>query len=126
VILADTNIFLEILLNQKAKERCKTFLNTHIGNLAISDFSLHSLGIILFKEGKQKVFNQFLKDILPYVLVYSLSKPSYSVLSEVSASSGLDFDDAYQCSLSSENSFEIATMDKDFKKAPNKIKVHFI
>ncbi|RDC66404.1 hypothetical protein AHMF7616_05035 [Adhaeribacter pallidiroseus] len=35
MILADTNIFLEILMNQGSKEKCKDFLNKEIGNLFI-------------------------------------------------------------------------------------------
>ena len=126
MILADTNIFLEILLDQNAKERCKAFLNANKGGLAISDFSFHSIGVILFSKGKHEVFNQFIQAILPYISVYSLSKPSYSTLTEIADSSGLDFDDAYQCCLASENHFEIATMDNHFRKVANKIVVQFI
>jgi predicted nucleic acid-binding protein len=126
VILADTNIFLEILLNQHAKERCKTFLNANKGSLAISDFSLHSIGVILFSKGKHQIFNQFIQSLLPYVSVYSLSKPSYSSLTKISVSAGLDFDDAYQYCICAEYGFEVATMDKDFKKVSEQITVHFI
>jgi predicted nucleic acid-binding protein len=42
--LFDTNIFLEILLGQEKKETCKELLNNNIGNIFISDFSLHSIG----------------------------------------------------------------------------------
>lgn len=63
MFLADTNIFLEILLGQEKKENCKRFLSDNIGNLAITDFSLHSIGIILFKYGKLDVFNKFIEDI---------------------------------------------------------------
>jgi len=50
VYLVDTNIFLEVILGQEKKEACKNFLNTHIGYLYISDFSLHSIGVILLKQ----------------------------------------------------------------------------
>ncbi len=43
--LIATNIFLEILLKQKRKEKCKKFLNANLGQLHISDFSLHSIGL---------------------------------------------------------------------------------
>ena len=46
--LIDTNIFLEVLLTQEKKETCKKFLDENIKNLYISDFSLHSIGVILF------------------------------------------------------------------------------
>ena len=52
MFLVDTNIFLEILLGQDKKEVCKRFLDKNIGNLNITDFSLHSLGDI---SGKLKM-----------------------------------------------------------------------
>ena len=42
MILADTNVFLEILLKQAKSQACKDFLNENIENLGITDFSLHS------------------------------------------------------------------------------------
>jgi uncharacterized protein len=51
--LIDTNIFLEILLSQKQKDICKEFLVSNIEQIYISDFSLHSIGVILFSVQKQ-------------------------------------------------------------------------
>ena len=53
--LFDTNIFLEILLDQEKKDVCKKLLNDNIGKIFLSDFSLHSIGVILFKQKKLKV-----------------------------------------------------------------------
>ena len=75
--LFDTNIFLEILLNQKKKENAKNLLNTHSDQLNISDFSLHSIGIILIKQKKYKVFKEFLNDIVSHATVLSLPKNKY-------------------------------------------------
>ena len=47
--LYDTNIFLEILLNQDKKEQAKEILDNHLDQFFISDFSLHSIGVILIK-----------------------------------------------------------------------------
>ena len=49
--LVDTNIFLEILLKQNKSESCKAFLDKNIGAISISDFTLHSIGVILFRFG---------------------------------------------------------------------------
>lgn len=46
--LIDTSVFLEVLLTQDKKEKCKKFLSDNLEELNISDFSLHSIGIILF------------------------------------------------------------------------------
>lgn len=48
MFLIDTNIFLEILLNQDKTLICKDFLNKNIKNLNISDFSLLSIGVNTF------------------------------------------------------------------------------
>jgi hypothetical protein len=65
--LADTNIFLEILLKHDKKEECKNFLVMNAGNIHLTDFSLHSIGVICFRHGKEKLFQKFLKDIPPFV-----------------------------------------------------------
>lgn len=63
--VVDTNIFLEILLKQTKSEECKEFLDKNIGELHITDFSLHSIGVILFKQHKDELFLKFIKDTLP-------------------------------------------------------------
>lgn len=126
MILADTNIFLEILLDQNGKEKCKKFLSKNLGNIVISDFSLHSIGVILFKKGYQHLFNQFINDIFPKIQFVTLTAKYYGNIAIVAKATGLDFDDSYQFCLSNENGFEIATMDKDFTKVSNRIQVHFI
>ena len=62
--LADTNIFLEILLKQNKSESCKSFLNTNLGHINITDFTLHSIGVILLRQNKDKLFLKFISDIL--------------------------------------------------------------
>jgi predicted nucleic acid-binding protein len=59
MILADTNIFLEILLKQKKSEVCKAFLIQNASSLFMSDFSLHSIGVILLKKGQEIYFASF-------------------------------------------------------------------
>lgn len=54
--LVDTNVFLEILLAQDQKEKAKTFLTQNIDYLFISDFSLHSIGVFLFREKRESTF----------------------------------------------------------------------
>lgn len=39
--LADTNIFLEILLDQKKKQDCKNFLANNFHSIFITDFSIY-------------------------------------------------------------------------------------
>ena len=72
--LVDTNIFLEILLAQDKSEACKTFLSDHIDELAISDFSLHSIGVILFRHKAHDIFSQFIEDMLPHLTYFPSQK----------------------------------------------------
>lgn len=63
MFLVDTNVFLEIFLKQDKKENCKKFLDENIKNLYLTDFSLHSIGVILIKNHKIEIFKKFIEDI---------------------------------------------------------------
>lgn len=125
MLLVDTNIFLEILLNQSKKEDCKDFLASNEGNLFITDFSLHSIGVILFKNNKEKVFSRFIEDVLPRVNLITLSERNYKKLSTSKKDFDLDFDDAYQLNVALENKLKIATMDRDFEKVSKILDIIF-
>ena len=63
--LVDTNIFLELMLEQKEENTVKHLLNQlDVSELYISDFSFHSIGVILFRLNKLEKFSGFVKDIL--------------------------------------------------------------
>jgi len=124
--LIDTNVFLEILLDQEKKEICKTYLNNKFGNMAISDFSLHSIGVILFRINRYKHNNSFVNDVIPQIEVPSLKKNSYSQISNISKQFNLDFDDAYQVAVAGNHNLKMATMDKDFEKVKEVYKIDFV
>jgi len=124
--LIDTNIFLEILLSQKQKDICKEFLLSNIKHIYISDFSLHSIGVILLRNNKEKVFNKFVEDIIQKIKILTLSEELYSDLGEVKEEFGLDFDDAYQFKIAEEYGLSIVTQDKDFEKVSAKIEITFL
>ncbi len=92
--LLDTNIFLEILLGQNRSKECELFINDNRGNLVISDFSLHSIGVILLRNNKHDTFSSFASEILEKIMVFSLPVSMYTTLPEYSKKTGLDFDDA--------------------------------
>ena len=124
--LLDTNIFLEILLDQDKKEICKNFLEAHIGEIFISDFSLHSIGVILYKNNKADLFNAFIEDTLDKLEIITLSKEKYKEIINIYNQHKLDFDDSYQFLLSQENQMTMATQDADFKNVENIISVQFL
>ena len=113
MFLVDTNVFLEILLRQAKKENCKKFLRENIGNLNITDFSLHSIGVILFRYDKEDIFQKFVEDVMPNVKLLSLPTELYVDVINASKSLNLDFDDAYQYSTAKYCGLSVTTMDKD-------------
>ena len=124
--LIDTNIFLEILLNQEKKEECKIYLINKFGNISISDFSLHSIGVILFRYKKFEIYNSFIEDVLPKIKVETLPKDNYNKVGNIAEQYNLDFDDAYQVTVAESNNLTISTMDKDFEKVVHKQEIDFI
>ena len=63
--LVDTNIWLEIFLEQKRSFEAKGFLGKAEANtLFLTDFSLYSIGIFLFNSGKFETFLKFSEDIM--------------------------------------------------------------
>ncbi len=124
--LIDTNIFLEILLEQEKKEKCKSFLVENFGTIVLSDFSLHSIGVILFRNQKYSLYNSFINDVIPNIKVASIEKNRYSRLEELAVRFNLDFDDSYQVVLSEDFNLTVVTMDKDFEQIKKHIKIKFL
>ena len=116
MFLVDTNIFLEILLRQDKKNSCKRFLDNNAGNLYLTDFSLHSIGVILLKYNKGDVFQKYIEDVLPNIKLLSLPIRLYKEVISANNNLNLDFDDAYQYNTAKYYKLKLATMDKDFER----------
>ena len=125
MILADTNIFLEILLKQDKKEICKDFLEKNAGRISITDFSLHSIGVVCFRYRREDTFERFISDILPQIDCVSLPLNRYSEVIKHRTKVGLDFDDSYQYTVAKYFDLKIVTMDNDFKKI-NDLEIEFL
>lgn len=123
--LIDTNIFLEILLKQDKSDSCKTFLDKNIGSINISDFTLHSIGVILFRQNEEQSFLKFISDTLPKTNLLSLPKNKYDEVIIIKNKIGLDFDDSYQYNICKQFDLKFVTMDKDFKKVKD-IEIQFL
>ncbi len=117
--LVDTNIWLERLLEQDQSDIVKVFLETIPSeNLSISDFSLHSIGVILTKLERFDIFDKFILDLFSNGDVSCLSiKPLENInVANYIKEMSLDFDDSYQFVISQKFEIQIVTFDKDFKK----------
>jgi predicted nucleic acid-binding protein len=95
MFLIDTNIFLEILLKQDKSKSCKAFLDNNIGAIHLSDFTLHSIGVILFRLKEEQIFHDFISDTLHKMDLLSLPKDKYTKIIETNEEIGIDFDDSY-------------------------------
>jgi uncharacterized protein len=124
--LVDTNIFLEILLNQSGRKKCEAFLQGEKGAAWISDFTLHSIGVLLFRQKRPELFSRFAADTLPQLTILSLSEAGYAKVTEANTRYALDFDDAYQFSVARENNLAVATQDKDFQAVRNVASVRLL
>ncbi len=116
VLLLDTNIFLEILLEQDRSKACKELLRKNLGEMYISDFTLHSIGVILFKQNEDELFLKFITDILHKIQLLSLPRNKYITVVSNRKKYKLDFDDSYQLSVCKHFGLKLITMDHDFKK----------
>lgn len=123
--LIDTNIFLEILLSQEKSETCKSFLSKNMGAINISDFTLHSIGVILLRQNEKQTFLNFISDTLPKTNLLSLPKDKYDEIVNIRREYNLDFDDSYQYSICKYYDLILTTMDKDFKNVKG-IKIQFL
>lgn len=115
MFLVDTNIFLEILLVQDKEEDCKEFLDKNSENIHLTDFSLYSIGIAMFRYEKEDIFGNFVEDVLTTVTLLSLPKGGYGAVIKAKKNLNLDFDDAYQYCVAKHYGLKIVTLDKDFE-----------
>lgn len=117
--LVDTNIWLERLLNQeKSKEVGKFLAGISSENIYITDFTFHSIGIILCRLNRKKALLQFVHDIFingAVNLVY-LEPSDIDYLLEVIDKFALNFDDAYQYVAAEKYNLTIVSFDSDFDR----------
>lgn len=124
--LVDTNVFLEILLNQPGRAKCEEFLRQNTGALAIADFSLHSIGVIALRRQQAKLFANFLKDSLPNLELLHLDRIGYPAVVSAVQQFGLDFDDAYQFTIAKAHGLAIVTQDHHFERVKSELEVRFV
>lgn len=117
--LVDTNIWLERLLDQARSEEVGNFLQRVPGDrLYLTDFTLHSIGIVLLKLGEPATFSGFVQDVLidGAVRLVGLQPEDMTGLTEAAGIYKLDFDDAYQYAAAAKFDFVIVSFDSDFNR----------
>ncbi|HAG08842.1 MAG TPA: VapC toxin family PIN domain ribonuclease [Desulfotomaculum sp.] len=97
--LLDSNIFLELFLNQDKADEVEQFLRTKPKEkFYISEFSLYSIAIVLFHRKLFETFMRFLNDLIITggVRLLRLSVQDMEKVAAAALRFNLDFDDAYQ------------------------------
>ncbi|NQT98209.1 MAG: type II toxin-antitoxin system VapC family toxin [Candidatus Marinimicrobia bacterium] len=119
--LMDTNIWLERLLDQARSEEVGNFLKKVTSeHLYITDFSFHSIGIVMDKLNQKQALLKFVQDALieSEVGLIHLEPTDMGKVVEIMDQAKLDFDDAYQYVAAEQYRLTLISFDKDFDKTP--------
>jgi len=115
--LVDTNIWLERLLDQVRSEEVGHFLDhTSSEHLLITDFSFHSIGVVLSRLNHKEALLRFVQDafIDGAVGLIHLEPGDTEGLVGVIEEFSLDFDDAYQYVAAEKYNLTLVSFDSDF------------
>jgi hypothetical protein len=84
----------------------------------MSDFSLHTLGVIYIREHKFSEFLTFVNEdiIASGIHVLALAPDDFSKITDAAGRFHLDFDDAYQYAVAERYDLSIVSFDKDFDR----------
>ncbi|VVB84851.1 tRNA(fMet)-specific endonuclease VapC [uncultured archaeon] len=128
--LVDTNVWLELLLEQEKEADVRQFFqSTEANSLSITDFSLYSIGIILIKLKQEDVLVDFISDTIEDsgVMRISLDTSDLKKIVTIRQRYNLDFDDCYQYIAAEKYNYSIISFDSHFdrtergRKTPNEI-----
>ena len=118
-LLIDTNIFLEVILGQEKAQVAQQLLSqTEEHDFFISDYSLHSIGLLLVRRKQYDVFRQFVADMMSNagVTLIGLSVDGMEAVMDAAEKYRLDFDDAYQYAIAERYGLTLVSFDADFDR----------
>ena len=118
-LLVDTSIMLEVILEQTKADEARALLKkTEEHDFFISDFSLHSIGLILFNRNQHDTFQQFVNDMIirSGTILASLSEEDVGSVINAAQRFTLDFDDAYQYVIAEKYDLTLVSFDSDFDR----------
>jgi len=117
--LLDTNILLELLLNQeKADDVEKLLRETEQERLFVSDFSLGSIGVILFRRKMHGLYLRAIDDLFINggIRLVRLDAIDMQKVLTSSKKFSLDYDDSYQYSIAEKYNLILVSYDHDFDR----------
>lgn len=119
MLLVDTNVWLEIILDQEKAPEAKEFLKSVAPeSLAITEFSLDSIGIILVRLKQAEAFEKFLADTIENsrLLKIRLNPEELKLVIKAHKNFNLDFEDSYQYVAAEKYDLTIVSFDSDFDR----------
>ena len=119
--LIDTNIFLEVLLEQKEQAECLRLLKAiESGTVqaVVTSFSLHSIAVILEKLRGITAYRRFLEILLNFegLMTYSTTPQDEVEICAISEDKHLSFDDAVQYYVADTFDLKLVSFDADFDR----------
>ncbi|MBI5373887.1 MAG: PIN domain-containing protein [Candidatus Schekmanbacteria bacterium] len=118
-LLIDTNVFLEILLQQEKTEEARKLLSmVEKHEFYVTDFSFHSIGVLLFRRSQHQIFRKFVNEMILEMGV-TLMVPTLEemdAITNIAEEFKLDFDDAYQYACAKKYGLTIVSFDSDFDR----------
>lgn len=118
-LLVDTNIFLEVILEQEKAQAARDLLSkAEEHEFFISDYSLHSVGLLLFRRKQYETFRRFLSDMILNGAIRLMALPDQEMeaVVDVAQRFNLNFDDAYQYAIAERYGLIIVSFDADFDR----------
>ncbi len=128
--LIDTNIWLELLLEQARADDAAAMLRAvPLARLYLTEFTLYSIGLSLIRHGRAADFSSFLqKNFVERSLErLRLTSEEMVAITETMATFNLDFDDAYQYVAAEVHDLILVSFDSDFdgtergRKTPSEV-----
>jgi predicted nucleic acid-binding protein len=103
---------------KSGRNRRVPFFSTQKVCLALTDFSLFSIGIILTRLKKDPLFQTFLQDTVEEsgVVLIRLDTEGLNEILTLRKSVSLDFDDAYQYVAAQKHNLQLVSFDTDFDR----------
>ncbi len=117
--LVDSNVWLELLLEQERADDVRRFFQVvEARYLSLTEFSLYSIGIILTRLDKEAIFEEFLSDTVEDSGIGRIQLDTIELkqLLTIRRRFRLDFDDAYQYVAAEKHNLTLVSFDSDFDR----------
>jgi predicted nucleic acid-binding protein len=119
--LLDTNIFLEVLLDQEQADECVMLLElVRDGKerAVVTSFTLHSIEVILCGIKKREVLERFLSGLLRFegLTIFATTLADETEIVRKMEALRLDFDDCLQYYVAELFGLELVSFDTDFDR----------